>query len=105
MSNADSLNEQLKSVNNNLEKEMVLKKVKEEVLKKFQEYQKSLAYMASDAPISVLCLPKSIESILISHGRLRIYDLLDCDLTEIKGLSRVRISQITSRLNEFVTML
>ena len=91
-------------VSNNIDQDMQLKKIKEEVLKKLSEYRTTIAYMASDAPLSVLCLPKTIENALLAHGYLRIYDLFNCDFTEIKGLGVTRIRDLTTRLDQFVSM-
>lgn len=104
MSNVN-LNEILENVNKNLETEMELKKIKEEVLKRFDEYRKTIAYMAGDAPIAILALPSEIEKALLAHGCLRIYDLFDMDFTEVKGLGKVRIERLTSCLNQFLSML
>jgi hypothetical protein len=65
------------------------------------EYKKKLAFFAADAPIEALCLPKTTQTILINQGILRIYDLFNIDLGEIKGLGDVRCRDLTSRLNEF----
>lgn len=92
------------------EKELVIdesmskKKIKEELLNKFSEYQKSLRYMASDAPIAILCLPKNIESALTKSGLLRIYDLFNSDLAKVKGLNDVLVRDLTSRLDQFIAM-
>ena len=87
-----------------IEKDLQLQKVREEVLKKMTEYRKTLAYMGADAPISILCLPKTIENILATNGCLRVYDLFDRDFTEIKGLGESRIRDLTARLDEFFSM-
>ncbi len=89
----------------NVEYEMHLKKVKEEVLKRLAEYQKTISYMSCDAPISILLLPKSMESILSRNGCLRVYDLIDRDFTKIEGLGEAAIGNLTSRLNQFLSML
>lgn len=93
------------SVNNNIEYDMALLKIKEEVLKKLVEYDRTMKYMAADIPISALCLPKATETILTSHGLLRVYDLLDCNFTEIKGLGAVRRGDLATRLDKFLSML
>ncbi len=94
----------LENLATNIEQEMQLQKIKEEIIKKFSEYKKSMSFIASDAPIEVLCLPDIITKILLNNGLLRVYDLFDCNLTEIKGLGVVRIRQLTSRLDEFASM-
>ncbi len=80
------------------------KKINKELLESLQRYKTTLAYMAGDAPLEVLCLPKAIQTVLISNGCLRIYDLFDCDFAKIKGLGKTRIRDLTSRLNEFLSI-
>jgi hypothetical protein len=95
----------LENLTANLEYDAQMKKLKEEVLQRFSDYRKTIAFMAADAPISILCLPRVIENALLAHGCLRVYDLLNCDFTEIKGLGAVRIRNLTARLDEFLAML
>lgn len=92
-------------VNSKIESDKQLQKIREEVLKKFVEYRKTIHYLSADAPIGILCLPRTIETVLINNGCLRIYDLFNRDLTEIKGLGEVRLRDLTSRLDEFFAML
>ncbi len=80
------------------------KKINKELIESLGRYKKTLSYMAGDAPIEVLCLPKTIQTVLISNGCLRIYDLFDCDLTKIKGIGKTRIRDLTARLNEFLSI-
>ncbi len=87
------------------EQEMVMAKIREELLLKFKEYRTTMNYMAADAPIEVLCLPKEIERILITNDILRIYDVFDVDFTKIKGLGVVRIRYLTACLDQFFSML
>lgn len=80
------------------------KVIKEKVLMNLQNYHQNMKFMAADAPIEVLCLPKVIETILLNEGCIRIYDILNRDLAEIKGLGIKRSGDLTSRLNEFFAM-
>jgi hypothetical protein len=89
---------------NSVESDLQLQKIKEEVLKKLSEYRTTLSYMASDAPISILCLPTVTENALLQHGLLRVYDLFNCDFTEVKGLGVARIRDLTTRLDQFIAM-
>lgn len=91
-------------LNDNIDDYMQIKIIKEQILNKIKEYGKTLSYMAADAPISVLCLPKVTENALLNHGCLRVYDLFDCDFSEVKGLGVARIRYLTTRLNEFVSV-
>ena len=105
MSSVDNVNDDKALVNNNIEYEMQMKKIREEVAEKLIGYRKTLSYMAADVPLSVLCLNPHIESALVAHGCLRVYDLLDLDFTKVKGLGIVRIRNLTARLDEFLSML
>ncbi len=105
MSDDNKIIENTESVKNILEYEQQMKKVREEVAKKFKDYRTTLAYMAADAPIGTLCLPPVIENALIDHGLLRIYDLFDCDFTKVKGLGVRRIRDLTTCLDKFFSML
>lgn len=105
MSTRENVKENIESVKDNIEYEMQLKKIKEEVVKKLEDYRKTINFMAADAPLGVLCLPKVIETALLGHGCLRIYDLFNLDFTEVKGLGVTRIRDLTSRLDEFFSML
>ncbi len=81
-----------------------VKFINKQVLQSFDNYKKSLSFMACDAPIGVLCLPKVIEKILISNDIYRVYNLIDLDLTKIKRLGAIRRRQLTSCLNQFLAM-
>jgi hypothetical protein len=85
--------------------DLKMQKIKEEVLKKFSEYRTLIQYMATDAPIEILCLPKPIEKILLSNRLFRVYDLFNVDFVEIKGLGEARIRQLTTCLDQFFSML
>lgn len=92
-------------IKNNIDYDMAIIKIKEEVLKKMVEYEQTMKYMAADIPIEALCLPKATETILVNHGCLRVYDLLNRDFGEIKGLGAIRIGDLTARLDKFLSML
>lgn len=104
INNLDAFNND-KTVNNNIEYDVKMQKIREEVVNKFVEYSKTLNFMMADAPISILCLSKNIERALINHGCLRVYDLFDCDFTKVKGLGVVRIRDLTTSLDKFLSML
>ncbi len=89
----------------NIDQNMELIKIRKEILQRFKDYQRVIQYMAGDAPLGVLCLPKAVETILGDNGFLRVYDLFDRDFTEIKGLGAVRCRDLTTRLHEFLSML
>jgi hypothetical protein len=89
---------------NQLEREMRMNKLRKELNERFESYQKTMKYMAADAPIETLCLPKKVEKALLAHGCLRIYDMLDMDFSEVKGLGVIGIRDLTSRLDQFFSM-
>lgn len=89
--------------NNELIKDEVLK-INKEIVETVQKYGKLLTYMQADAPIQVLCLSKPIETILLNNGCLRVYDLLDLEFAKIKGLGDLRIRELTTRLNQFISV-
>lgn len=113
MSDDDNLKKTFDNVNENLEKkftlqefeEMQMRKLKEELVKKISEYKHTMHYMACDAPLEILCLPDSVIKVLKREGFLRVYDFIDKDLTKIKGLGVSRIRDLTSRLEQFFSML
>lgn len=75
--------------------------IKNKLLQSYNNYRKTMQYLAADIPISALCLPKSIETILENSGFLRVYDLIDADLTKIKGLGTIRREILASSLDKF----
>ncbi len=88
----------------NIEQDIKMQKLKEELAKSFSEYRKTMKFLSADAPIEILCLPKTIENILIDSGCLRIYDVFDLDFTKVKGLGTVRVRELTTRLDQFFSM-
>lgn len=99
------VNKKLENVNNNFEEKIHMEKLKQELIKSFTDYRSVIKMLVGDAPISVLCLNKKIEKSLSAAGFFRVYDIFDLDFTEIKGLTDVDITHLTSRLDEFVSML
>lgn len=105
MTDNENVKEKLENINDNFDYDLKMQKLKEELLKSFSEYRNTITFMAADAPISILCLPNSLETILLNHGCLRVYDLFDLDFTKVKGLGVSRIRDLTSKLNQFLSML
>lgn len=105
MSTTDNVSENFTSVNQEFDQDMKIKQMQEELVKKFNEYRTTLNFMAADAPIEILSLESAVVEALRLHGCLRVYDLFDLDLTKIKGLGEIRIQRITSRLDQFFSML
>lgn len=101
----ENVNSYFKSEEDRKAYEEQMEKIRVEVLQKFREYKTTLNYMAADASIEVLCLPKPIEKILLANKILRIYDFFDVDLTKIKGLGVIRIRQLAASLDQFFSML
>ncbi len=85
--------------------EIELKRISAEISIRQEQYLKTIKFLSADAPISILCLPKTIETILSNSGYFRIYDLFDVDLTKIKGLGAIRSKQLTSSLDQFFSMM
>ncbi len=85
-----------------IEKEKLMQQIREKVMQSLLEYNKTISYLSSDAPIASLCLPKKTEKILLNSGYLRVYDLFNCDFTKIEGLNASSIGDLTARLNQFV---
>ncbi len=105
MNSDNNLIEKLDNINPNFEKDIDMDKLKQELRKKFSDYETTMKFMLADAPIEVLCLKPSIETILLNQGLLRIYDLFNVDLVEVKGLGVVRVKELTTRLDQFFSML
>lgn len=105
MDDVNNVKENLENVNNNFEHDLDMTQLKEELRKKFSDYEKTMKFMLADAPIGILCLPSSIENVLSDQGFLRIYDLFDIDLIKIKGLGVTRIRYLTTSLDKFFSML
>jgi len=105
MSTPDNVTESPDNVNNNFINDEMMKTLKEELTKSFNAYHNTIKYMAADAPLGVLCLPKVIETCLLNHGCVRVYDIFNLDFTEVKGLGEIRIRELTSCLNQFLSML
>lgn len=93
------------NVNVNLAYEAKIQKIREELILRYAEYHKTMAYLAADAPIEILCLPKTLETILIKNGFNRVYDVVNLDFTKIKGFGVVRAGQLASCVNQFLAML
>lgn len=104
MNDTNNLKENIENINNKIEYEMELKKLKEVLFEKFEEYQKTIKYLSADAPIEILCLPKQVETILLNNGCLRVYDVLNMDFTKIEGIGPSRLRNLTSRLDQFFSM-
>ena len=82
----------------------VIKKINKKLVESLENYRKFMYYAQGDLPIGSLCLNKDIEKLLLKNGFVRIYDLFEADLTKVKGLGKVRLGYLTSRLNEFLAM-
>lgn len=81
-----------------------IRKINKKLIESLQNYRKMVHYMSADMPIGVLCLPSTTEKILIKQGFLRVYDLLNVDFTEIKGIGSVRRRDLTASLDKFFSM-
>jgi len=72
--------------------------------KRFDMYNKTMALMCADAPISVLCLNPTLEKRLIRKGYVRVYDLIPEKIANIIGFSPLEIAYITSSVEQFISM-
>lgn len=81
-----------------------LKIDREKVKNDFQNYRLILQFLGSNVPIQALCLPKEIENALISDGCLRICDMVNRDLSKIKGIGKRRLDLLTARMDEFFSI-
>ena len=90
--------------NKNLSESELKKKISKELLENLHNYRKSLKYLSADAPIQTLCLEPIVEKILLRNGFFRIYDIIDVDFSKIEGLNNSRIRNLTTRLNEFLSV-
>lgn len=82
-----------------------VRKVLAEALKReAQRYAEVMRRMEADVPVEALCLRKRTESLLLEHGILRVFELLDFDLTEIEWLDAVARRDLTARLHQFLSM-
>lgn len=81
-----------------------IKKINKKLTDSLENYRKLMSCMVGDMPIGCLCLPKVTEDLLVKRGFLRVYDLFDCDLTKIKGIGKVRLRDLTTSLDQFVSM-
>ena len=88
--------------NDLLKKEELI--IKKSLLEFCENYKKTISYMYADVPIGVLCLSKTIETILLRNGIVRVYDLIDRDLTKIKGIGHRRVRDLTASLDKFLSV-
>jgi len=78
--------------------------INKKLLQSLENYNKMLMHSMTDIPLGCLCLDSKTEEILLKNGFRRVFDIVDVDLTEIKGLGKIRIGKITSSLDKFLTM-
>lgn len=79
-------------------------KINKKLLESLENYNKFIRHSIADMPLGCLCLDSKTEAILIKNGFRRVFDLVDTDLTEIKGFGKVRINRVTSSLDQFLAM-
>lgn len=82
-----------------------IKKDSQDKLKEdLAHYRNVMHYLGANVPIGCLCLPIELENLLVRDGCLRVYDLINRDLTKIKGIGKRRLDLLTSRLDEFISI-
>ena len=99
-----TLKKQKNIVKEDANKDILLKKIREQLYESFNNYNKVISYMSADVPISVLCLSKNAEKQLTSQGIIRVYDLFGLDFAEIEGLSDRDRADLTSRFNQLLSV-
>lgn len=77
---------------------------KPDLKKDIAHFRRTLSFMGANVPIQVLCLPKALEKSLLKQNILRVYDLIDRDLTKIEGVGSAWLELLTSRLDQFFTV-
>ncbi len=85
-------------------KKSVIQKINKEVEECTKKYKQTVLFLAGDVPIQTLCLHKTIENALVKGGYLRVYDLINTDLTKIKGLGKIRRQRLAACLDEFFSV-
>ena len=99
------MDEKLTNSENPIDIELQKNKIRKEILDKFKTYQSTLSYMLLDVPIAVLGLPRKMESALVSHGCLRVCDMINMNFTEIEGLNDLAARDLAARFDQFLAML
>lgn len=84
--------------------EVAIKDSQDRLKEDLSHYRNVMYFLGANVPIETLCLPKTIETILIEDGCLRVYDLINRDFTKIKGLGSKRLALLTARLDEFLSI-
>lgn len=67
-------------------------------------YRKALDFLSGDAPIEVLCLGARVDNALKKAGILRVYDLIDADLTKIERIGPRNRDLIAARVQQFLAI-
>ena len=80
---------------------METQRIKHDFLKNLENYKKYIHEASLDIPVETLCLPKSINKILIRNGLNRVKEIAAADLTKVKGLGEKSIEIIRFRIDEF----
>jgi hypothetical protein len=84
--------------------EATAREINKKYIESLQNYKRMMTCMVADVPIETLCLPKTVQTILLKNGFRRVFELIDLDLTEIKGIGVLRARDLASRLNQFIAM-
>lgn len=76
----------------------------EELTQSVLRYRNIMNRLEADVDIRSLCLPKKIENKLLRMGCLRILDVIDLDLTKVKGIGPRTRGILHSSINQFLSM-
>ena len=82
----------------------IINTTNEDYKKDLAHYRNTLSFLGANVPIEALCLPVTIQNVLINQGILRAYDLIGHDLAKIKGIGVNRAALLASRLDEFFSV-
>ena len=96
--------EDVKEIITNSDQIVVENEIKKKLLGAYDSYRKTILYMSCDVPIEALCLSKSLQTLLLSHGISRVHHIFDFDLTKIKGLGDIRRGELAASLEKFIPM-
>lgn len=78
--------------------------IRRQVMETYQMYRRKIMAMFCDAPLAALCVDDIIIKKLDRVGIRRIDQCIDRDFTKIEGLSGDEIHQLTTRLQQFISM-
>lgn len=79
----------------------IQRQINKKISESLQNYNNLLSFMSADIPLEALCLDRKTMTILSKNGISRVFDLINLDLTKVKGIGIVRGRYLTSCLDQF----